>query len=138
MILRHSRKPLFDATRRQLGLRCNLDFEVIDGSPPLAPYEQEVEKGRLAVYAEYQEVRKSWRRRLGLPLIIGGTILAGVAVGYLVRGREQPKARLNTGRTSAWTQVLCSVQALTPLWIALHFAPRPQAATVPQPNGGEK
>jgi uncharacterized membrane protein YqjE len=138
MILRHSRKPLFDATRRQLGLRCNQDFEVIDGSPPLAPYEQEVEKGRLAAYAEYQVVRKSWRRRLGSPLIICGTMLTGVAVGYLVRGRHQPKERLDTGRTSAWTQVLCSVQALTPLWIALHFALRPQAATAPQPNGGEK
>lgn len=142
MIMQRSAKPLFAATRRQLRPHSNLETEVNVGSPPLDPNEQEVEKGRMAAYAEYQMVRKRLDRRLGLPLIIGGGMLAGIAVGYLVRGRRQPEDQVNLGRPSAWTQVLDSVQVLTPLWIALDLAIRLQASaaptSVPQPDGGGK
>jgi uncharacterized membrane protein YqjE len=115
MMMRRSAKPLFAATRRQLGPRGNPEIHVNDGSPPLVPYEQEVEEGRMAAYAEYQVGRRRLRRRLGSPLIIGGVMLAGIAAGYLVGGRRQPKDQFDRGGPSAWTRVLGLVQVLTPL-----------------------
>lgn len=132
MTLRRGAKPFFAATRRQLGPCGKLEIEVNEGSPPLAPYEQEVEDGRMAAHAEYQELRKRLRRRVASPLVIGGGVLAGIAVGYLVGGRRQPKYPLQPGRPNAWMQVLGSLRVLTPLWLALRSAPQAQA------NGEEK
>lgn len=132
MIMRRSAKPLFAATRRQLGAYRNREIEVNDSSPPRLPYEQELEEGRMAAHAEYQVLRKRLRRRIASPLVIGGGVLAGIAAGYLVGGRRQPKYPLAPSRPSAWMQVLGSLRVLTPLWIALRSAPRAQA------DGGEK
>lgn len=138
MIMRRSAKPFFAATRRQLGPCGKLETGANNGSPPLNPYEQEVEDGRTAAYAEYQELRKSMRRRLGSPPIIGGAMLAGIAVGYFVGGRRQAMNQLAPGRPSAWTQVLGSVQMLTPLWLALRSAPRAQAHGEGNATAGER
>ena len=86
----------------------------------------------MAAHAEYQVLRKRLRRRVASPLVIGGGVLAGIAAGYLVGGRRQPKYPLAPSRPSAWMQVLGSLRVLTPLWIALRSAPRAQA------DGGEK
>lgn len=142
VVMRRSAKPLFAATRRQLGSHRKLETEGNDGSPPLVPYEREVEEGRTAAYAEYQEVRNSLRRRLGSPLIIGGVLVAGIAVGYLGRHRRQSSNRIDSGRPGAWSQVLGTAQILIPLGVALHSALRPLASAAPtaapQPDSGVK
>lgn len=128
MIMRRGSEPLFAATRRQLGPRRSPEIEMNDDSLPLVPHEQEVEESRMAAHAEYQVLRQSLHRRLKGPLIIGGGMLAGIAVGYLVRARRHPKYLLALGHRSAWTRVLGSVQVLTPLLMALRIATRPQAS----------
>lgn len=142
VIMRRSAKPLFAATRRQLGQHHNPETDGDDGSPPLMPYEREVEDGRTAAYAQYQMVRNSLRRRLGSPLIIGGVLVAGIAVGYLGRGRRQSRNRIDSGSPGAWGQVLGTAQILMPLGIALHSALRARASAaptaVPQPDSGVK
>lgn len=139
VIMRRSAKPLFAATRRQLGSHRNLETEGDDGSPPLVPYERAVEEGRTAAYAEYQLVRNSLRRRLGSPLIIGGVLVVGIAVGHLGRGRRQSRNRIDFGGPGAWSQVLDTAQILIALGIALSFALRPLASAAPpaapQPDG---
>lgn len=142
MVVRRCAKPLFAATRRQLGPRRNLNTEGGAGSTPLLPHEQEVVDGSMAAYAEYQVARKSVRHRLGSPLIIGGVMVAGIAVGYLGRGRHQTRNQLGTGGPSAWMQILGSAQVLIPLWIALHSALPARASSAPttalQPDDGGK
>lgn len=142
MLMRQGSRPLFAATQRQLEPDRDLESAVNDDRPPLAPHEQEVREGRMAAQAEYQVLRKRLRRRLGSPLIIGAGMLAGIAAGYLVRGRHRHKAPLGAGRPSAWMQVLGSLQVLTPLWIALHSASRPPASaapdSAPHADGGAK
>lgn len=142
VIMRRSAKPLFAATRRQLAQRHNLETGGNDGSPSLVPYEREVEEGRTAAYAQYHVVRNSLRRRLGSPLIIGGVLAAGIAVGYFGHGRRQSRNQIGAGSPGAWSQVLGTAQILIPLGIALHSALRPRASAAPiaapQPNSGVK
>lgn len=97
MLMRGSPKPLFAATRRQLTLQRTPEIAVDDGSPACLPCEREVEEGRMAAHAEYEQLRTRLRHRVASPLVIGGGVLAGVAVGYLVGGRRAGGWRAKTG-----------------------------------------
>ncbi|WP_298622469.1 hypothetical protein [uncultured Zoogloea sp.] len=131
LLMRGSPKPLFAATQRQLGLWSEPKIEAGDAPPPHPPYEREVEEGRMVAHAEYQALRKRLRRRLDSPLIIGGGVLAGIAVGYLAGGRGRTRGRHQAGRPHNWMQVLGVLRVLTPLWLARRSASRALA------DGGE-
>jgi uncharacterized membrane protein YqjE len=97
MLMRGSPKPLFAATRRQLGLQRTPEIAVDGSSPARLPCEREVEEGRMAAHAKYEELQTRLRHRAASPLVISGGVLAGVAVGYLVGGRRAGGWRVKAG-----------------------------------------
>lgn len=62
--MRRSQKPLFAATLRQLGPRRNLEIAVNEGSPPVVPYEQDVEEGGNALRCGRRTARLSCFQKL--------------------------------------------------------------------------
>lgn len=140
--IRSHPRSIFAATWRQLGAPGSERIEVDAGFAPIAPYEQAVVDARIAAGNEYRVLRNGLSRRLDTLLIVGGSMLAVLAVGCFVLGRHQLKGRLESGRPSAWLQILGSVQVLTPLLIALRFATRSPMSRAPssalQPDGTEE
>jgi hypothetical protein len=84
--------------------------------------EQQVAEARTAALAEYEAVRAKLRRRLASPVFIGGVVLGVIALGYLARGRGEPKRPACPERPGAWSRALKAVQVLLPLIMALSSA----------------
>jgi hypothetical protein len=84
--------------------------------------EQQVAEARMAVLVEYQVARAKLRRRISLPVFMGGVLLGAIALGYLALGRGKPKCPVYPRRQGAWSRVGKTVQVLLPLLIAFNSA----------------
>ncbi len=98
--------------------------------PPvsIASAEQELAEAKALLQAEYQAIETKVRRNASSPMLVGGVLLGAAAIGYLIVGKRDERARpILREKRGAWPQILQIGQMLLPLVGALKAAQEAKA-----------